>query len=49
MLVAMVRSLTSPEVLEEVERHRSGSAQRDALRAWAAAAAPLVACLEGTR
>ncbi|HEX4064226.1 MAG TPA: helix-turn-helix domain-containing protein [Streptosporangiaceae bacterium] len=49
MLVAMVRSLTSPEVLEEVERHSSQSAQRGALRAWVAAAAPLVACLDGAR
>lgn len=48
MLIAMVRSLTSPEVLVEVERHRSDAAKREALRAWVAAAAPMVSCLDGT-
>jgi hypothetical protein len=47
MLVAMVRSLTSPEVLADIRSYRSARARRDALRAWIATAAPMVSCLEG--
>jgi AcrR family transcriptional regulator len=42
MLVAMVRSLVSPEVLAEVERHASPQDRRQALRAWVATAAAMV-------
>lgn len=46
MLVGLVRSVTSPEVLSEVRAHRSAAARRDALRSWIATAASLVECLE---
>jgi hypothetical protein len=46
MLVAMARSLTSPEVLAEVSGHHSAQARRDVLRAWIATAAPMVSCLD---
>ncbi len=46
MLVGLVRSVTSPEVLTEVRAHRSAAARREALRSWIATAAALVECLE---
>jgi len=46
MLVALVRSLTSPEVLAEVSGHPTAQARRDVLRAWIATAVPLVSCLD---
>ena len=46
MLVGLVRSVTSPEVLAEVRAHHSAAARRDALRSWIATAASLVECLE---
>jgi AcrR family transcriptional regulator len=47
MLVAMVRSVTSAEVLAEVRDHRSAAARQDALRAWISTAATMVSCLDG--
>jgi hypothetical protein len=47
MLVAMVRSVTSAEVLAEVRGHRSAAARQDALRAWITTAATTVSCLDG--
>ena len=47
MLVAMVRSVTSAEVLAEVRGHRSAAARQDALRAWIITAATMVSCLDG--
>jgi AcrR family transcriptional regulator len=46
MLVGLVRSLTSPEVLAEVRAHRSAAARRDALRSWIGTASSLVECLQ---
>jgi AcrR family transcriptional regulator len=45
MLVAMVRSLTSPEVLAEVQRHASPDGRQQALRSWVATAAAMTSCL----
>jgi AcrR family transcriptional regulator len=45
MLVGLVRSLTSPEVLAEVRSRPSPQARRDALRSWIATACSLVSCL----
>jgi AcrR family transcriptional regulator len=42
LLIAMLRSVTSPEVLAEVERHRSPAARRKALRAWVTTSADMV-------
>jgi hypothetical protein len=46
MLVAMVRSVTSAEVLAEVRDHRTAAARQDALRAWITTAATMVSCLD---
>ena len=46
MLIGLVRSLTSPEVLAEVRSHKSAAARRAALRAWVDTASSLVECLE---
>ena len=45
MLVGLVRSLTSPEVLREISQHRSPAARRAALRSWIATAGSQVSCL----
>jgi hypothetical protein len=47
MLVAMVRSVTSAEVLAEVRGDRSAAARQDALRARITTAATMVSCLDG--
>jgi AcrR family transcriptional regulator len=46
MLVGLIRSLTSPEVLAEVRQHQSQPARRDAVRSWIATGSSLVSCLE---
>jgi hypothetical protein len=46
MLVALVRSRTSTEVLADIRRHESASARREALQAWVATAESMVSCLD---
>jgi AcrR family transcriptional regulator len=47
LLVAMVRSLTSAELLDEVGRRGSAAAQSEALHAWVDTAESMVSCLSG--
>lgn len=47
LLVAMVRSLTSAEVLADVQAHTTLAARQGALRAWVATAESMVSCLGG--